>query len=162
MDTQVIIPLDDFPENGLHLSGEADGALFELDGPDVQSVGPLHYELDAQLYDTELLVRGRISAPFRFRCVRCLNTFEHSVDISDLTLSYDTRGKESLNITEDLREEVLLALPAYPKCELSGTECRINDTFGDFRLDKDPEPGVHSVTPSGKSVWDALDRLSES
>ena len=58
---------------------------------------------------------------------------------------------------EELREEVLLELPGYPKCEISGLECEINDTFCDFRLDKDPLSGVNSATPSGNSVWDALD-----
>ena len=67
--------------------------------------------------------------------------------------------KLAQDITEDLREEVVLGLPSYPKCEISGLECEINDTFGDFRLDKDPHSGVDSATPSGESVWDALDKF---
>lgn len=159
MESQVRIPLEDFPEDGLKLIGDADGTLFELDGPDARSIGPLHYELEAKLYDTELLVRGQLSAPFRFRCARCLNEFDYTVTVDALTLSYDTEGKVAVDLTEDLREEILLILPAYPKCEISGLECPLNDTFGDFRLDKDPESGVNSATPSGKSVWDALDQL---
>ncbi len=159
MQTQVIIPLEEFPETGMHLSGDADGSIFGIDGADLRSTGPMHYELQAQLYDTELLVRGNISAPFRLRCDRCLREFDYIATAEAITLSYDVKDKPSLDITEDLREELVLELPSYPKCEISGLECEINSTFGDFRLDKDPEPGVNSATPSGQSVWDALDQF---
>jgi uncharacterized protein len=157
MKSRVIIPLEEFPEEGLVLEGEADGSLFGTDETGAPSVGPLSYSLEAQLYETELVVRGSISAPFRLRCDRCLREFEYTVQIDELTISCDVKGKAEADVTEELREEVLLELPGYPKCEISGLECEINDTFCDFRLDKDPQLGVNSATPSGKSVWDALD-----
>ena len=157
MQERVIIPLEEFPEEGLFVEGEADGALFGIDNTGAQSVGPLSYSLEAQLYETELVLRGSISATFRMRCDRCLREFDYTVDIEELTISCDVRGKVVADVTEDLREEILLELPGYPKCEISGLECKINDTIGDFRLDKDPHSGVNSATPSGNSVWDALD-----
>lgn len=159
MDTRLVIALEDFPEDGKRLAGDLDGALFDIDSEGLQSIGPLHYELEAQLFDTELVLHGRLSAPFRLRCDRCLNHFDYTVELPDAAFSYDVKGKFALDVTEDLREELILALPAYPKCELAGAECEINDTFGKFRLDKDPDSGVDSATPSGKSVWDALDQL---
>lgn len=159
MQTHVIIPLEEFPETGMHLSGDVDGSIFDIDGADLKSTGPMHYELQAQLYDTELLVQGHVSAPFCLRCDRCLREFDYIATAEEITLSYDTKGKLDVDITDDLREEIVLELPSYPKCELSGQACEINGTFGDFRLDKDPEPGVNSATPSGQSVWDALDQF---
>ena len=157
MQERGILPLEEFPEEGLFVEGEADGALFGIDNTGAQSVGPLSYSLEAQLYETELVLRGSISATFRMRCDRCLREFDYTVDIEELTISCDVRGKVVADVTEDLREEILLELPGYPKCEISGLECEINDTFCDFRLDKDPHSGVNSATPSGNSVWDALD-----
>ncbi len=159
MQTRVIIPLEEFPEEGLVLQGEADGALFDIDNTGARSVSPLEYELEAKLYDTELLVTGSVYATFCMRCDRCLEEFDYEVEINDLTLSYDTKGKFEIDLTEDLREEVLLELPGYPKCEISGLKCKINDIIGDFRLDKDPQSGVESPAPSGQSVWDALDQF---
>jgi len=160
MENRITIPLEEFPEQGLYLEGKADGALFGIDDTGARSISPLHYSLDAQLYDTELVVRGSIEAAFRLRCDRCLREFDYDVKVGSLVLSYDVKGKECADITDDLREEIILALPGYPKCELSGLECELNDTIRDFRLDKDPQSGVDSATPSGKSVWDALDQLS--
>ena len=157
MQARVIIPLEEFPEEGLFVEGEADGALFGIDNTGAQSVSPLSYSLEAQLYETELVLRGRVAATFRLRCDRCLREFDYEVELSELTISVDVKGKAAADVTEELREEVLLELPGYPKCEISGLECEINDTFCDFRLDKDPHSGVNSATPSGKSVWDALD-----
>lgn len=159
MQTRVIVPLEEFPEEGLHLVGEADGALLDIDCAGIRSTGPISYELEATLYDTELVVRGHLSAPFQLRCDRCLRFFPWTLRLEDVTLSFDVKGKSALDLTEELREELLLEFPAYPKCELADLECEINDTFADFRLDKDPQPGVDSATPSGESVWDALDQF---
>jgi len=159
MKTQLIISLEDFPETGRRLKGELSGSVFGIDDTGAVSCGPLCYELEARLYDTELVVRGCASAPFRLRCDRCLREFEYEVEAVDFAFSFDVQGQLEQDITQELREEVILGLPSYPKCELIGQECEINDTFGDFRLDKDPHSGVNSATPSGQSVWDALDQF---
>ncbi len=158
MKQQIIIPLEEFPEDGIQLSGELDDSIFGIDCDDVRSIGPVEYHLEAQLYETELVVRGEIAAPFRLRCMRCLGEFDYTVELDDVTYAIDVKGKLSADITEDVREDILLELPGYPKCELIDQECEINDKFGDFRLDKDPQPGVNCATPSGNSVWDALDQ----
>lgn len=159
MQKNLIIDLTEFPEEGKRLCGELDGALFGIDSDALRSTGPVTYELEAQLYETELVLRGTVSAPFSLRCDRCLEYFDYTVELADFAFSYEVKGKAEQDVTEDLREELILALPAYPKCELADLECKINDTFGDFRLDKDPQTGVDSATPSGESVWDALDGL---
>lgn len=159
METRIIIPLEDFPEEGLYLEGEVDGSLFGIDHTGASSISPLTYSLHAQLYENELVVRGELQATFRMRCDRCLEEFDYEVNLPDVCLSCDVKGMEVADVTEPVREEVILELPAYPKCELSGIKCKLNDIIGDFRLDKDPQSGVDSATPSGKSVWDALDKL---
>ncbi len=159
MQSRLIISLEEFPEEGRRLCGELDGALFGIDDDFLRSTGPLEYELEAHLYDTELMLRGRASAPFRLRCNRCLEEFDYEAEIEDVILTEDVKGKLEVDLTEQLREELVLCLPDYPKCELVGEECKINASFGDFRLDKDPQMGVDSATPSGESVWDALDKI---
>ncbi len=159
METRFVISLEDFPEEGRRLCGELDGAVFGIDDADLRCTGALRYDFDAQLYETELVLRGSASAPFRLRCVRCLQEFDYELELDGLTLSADVKGKLAVDLTDELREELVIELPAYPKCELVDAECKINDSFGDFRLAKDPQLGVDSATPSGESVWDALDKI---
>ena len=158
--THIRIPLEDFPETGLRFRGEADSCILALDSASIRSAGPISYELEAQLYDTELVVRGKVEAPFTMRCDRCLEDFDYTVLVDGLALSFEVGDEPSLDITEELREELILALPGYPKCELAGKECQIHDINDDFRLDKAPPSGVDCATPSGKSVWQALDQFT--
>ena len=159
MDSRLIISLEDFPEEGRYLEGDIDGAVFGIDTEDLRSAGPLHYALEAQLYEHELVLRGSLSALFNMRCNRCLARFDYTAEITDATLSFDVGGKGSFDATEALREELVLILPSYPKCEHAGLDCEKNDIIRDFRLDKNPGSGVDSATPSGDSVWDVLDQL---
>ncbi len=159
MQDRLIISLEEFPEEGLHLRGELNSSVFDIDTEALRCTGPLVYDLEVRLFDTELMLRGTLSAAFSLRCDRCLQYFDYVVTVEDFTLSEEVKGKIAFDATEFVREDIILELPAYPKCELADRECEINDTFGDFRLDKDPTLGVDSATPSGNSVWDALDQF---
>ena len=159
MDSRLIIALEDFPEEGRYLEGDIDGAVFDLGNDDIRPAGPLHYAFDAHLYEHELVLRGSVSAVFDMRCNRCLARFEYTAEITDMTLSFDVKGQGAFDATDALREEILLILPGYPKCEHAGLDCEKNDIIRDFRLDKNPGSGVNSATPSGNSVWDELDKL---
>ena len=143
------------------MSGELDAGVLAVDDGGLQSAGPIAYDLEARLFDKELVVTGSLAAPFRMRCDRCLDAFDYTVRVEGLALAVEVGDTPTADITEALREELVLALPAYPKCELAGKECKIHDIIGDFRLDKAPLSGVDSATPSGKSVWDALDQISD-
>ena len=161
MNTRIIIPLESFPEGSLPCCGEVDAAMLALDEGGLHCAGPVRYELSAQLFDRELVVLGSASVPFRMRCDRCLQEFDYTVRVDNLALSFEVQDDPAIDITDELREELILALPAYPKCELSGKECQINDIIDDFRLDKAPLSGVDCATPSGESIWDALDGISD-
>ena len=162
MNTTITISLEDFPAEGLHLCDEVDSSILALKDGGQHPTGPISYELDAQLYDNELVVSGHVSVPFRMRCERCLAEFDYTVQVDELSISLEILEEiPAVDITDAVREELILALPSYPKCELADKECQIHDIIGDFRLDKAPSSGVDSATPSGKSVWDALDQFTD-
>ena len=161
MKTQVIIPLESFPEDVLSCQGEVDSSILGLQEGVMRCTSGVRYDLEAQLFDSELVVRGCAEVDFQMRCERCLNEFPYTLRVESLTLSFQILPEEpSIDITDALREELILALPAYPKCELADKECQIHDIFDHFRLDKAPPSGVDCATPSGDSVWDALDQIS--
>ena len=73
MSAKLSIDLENLPEEGMALEGELSGDLFDLPKGDAKSVGPLHYDLWAQRFGSELLLTGTLSAPFEFICVRTLH-----------------------------------------------------------------------------------------
>ncbi len=159
MQERLIISLEDWPEGGRHLEGELDGALFDLDGEEIKRCGNLRYNLDADLFGRELVLRGSIAAVFRFVCSRCLAEFDREMALDAIALSIDAGTHNAVDVTDALREELVLELPQYPKCADADLECQINEENLHFGLDKEGEQAVESPTPSGKSVWDALDGL---
>lgn len=159
MSDRLILSLENWPCEGRHLVGELDSSVFGVENEDVKACGNMHYDLDAQLFDHELLLTGALSAVFRMQCARCLKEFDYELRLDDLNLSFDTGQELNFDVTDAVREELVIELPSYPKCEISGEECQINDENLHFGLDKEADSGVESPTPGGRSVWDALDRL---
>lgn len=162
MQERLIISLEEWPEEGRQFKGELDGVLFDVSGEEIRSCGNLRYDLDADLFGTELVLRGTLAATFRFICARCLAEFDDEIVLEGLSLSVDVQNRSSIDVTDLLREELVLELPQYPKCAQAGLECQINEQNHHFGLDKEGKQAVESPTPSGKSVWDALDGLGSS
>lgn len=155
------IELANIPEEGLSLSGELPASIFDLPDEDALADGPLSYDLHVQQFDDELLLRGFISAPFIFTCVRTLHPFRQTITIPHAALAINTEGKEVVDPTDDLREEILILMPANPKCDDADEpqHCEIDSKY--LALDKDPDSGVKTPPAvEGDSRWDALDAIS--
>ncbi|MGJ8671602.1 YceD family protein [Rubritalea sp.] len=161
MNESLVIELATLPEEGKNFQGELDSALYSLPKHDAQPAGPLYYDLTVQRFEDELLVRGFISSPFKFTCVRDNQEFVRTISIEEFGQSFEIE-ESSVNLTEALREEVLMAFPSYPTCTEADEphECKIDDRY--LAVDKDPEDGVDEA-PQSKSDnrWGALDQLDE-
>lgn len=159
---RLTIDLETLPEEGKQFTGELDKALFDIDDDEVKSTGNLKYDLFIRRYDKELLLQGEISAAFEFRCVRCLEHFDKVISLPQYAESVEIDDQSVIDVTDLLREEIILEFPAYPHCEDSGTKeaCKLSKTH--FGVDKEGTPGVDSPAPNGNSgVWDALDALGD-
>ena len=96
-----------------------EGALFcvDVDEEFVHPFGGVRYRLDVRLFGTELLVRGRLEQDFDLVCSRCGEDFDTTVKVEDFTESYEVGEKiQEVDLTEDIRESIILALPSYPVC----------------------------------------------
>lgn len=161
VNAHVYINLDGITEEGSQITGSVDGeSLLELGNGDVQSAGAIDYELCVQLFgERELVARGSVRVPLKMRCERCLREFTYTLS-SEVVLNCEVSdAMRQVDLAEQLREELLLDLPAYPKCESAGLECEIHDIHADFGLDKSPRAGVQCAAERERSVWDALDKL---
>ncbi len=114
------IHLRQIPAEGLHLSGEEECLLPQLDPKEVRCAGPMHYELEVGISNGSLWANGKLIQPVELHCVRCLTAFPYEIEVSDFALHTELLGPEEIDLTPFMREDILLNLPAYPHCDREG------------------------------------------
>ncbi len=151
------VPLKEIPEGGLPLSGEVPASIFNLPPHDpARADSPLRYDLLVELCDDTISASGAISADFQLQCGRCLESFPQRVEIADYFLDYPVENQSIIDLTDSLREDILLALPGYPRCEDSNLESR---TCPAADLTEAAADAGSPDDPSSPNVWSALDGL---
>ena len=152
----MIIQLDKLPEQGMTFEGAEPPDVLALEqSAEFHPDGPLEYDLYVQLVDGVLIVRGTVSAAMRGCCARCTQIFSTTVSDSGFLRDYsDLQDMEEVDITEDLREAILLNLPRFPLCDET---CR--GLCPQCGTDLNEEPCGCSKGETG-GAWDALDNLS--
>lgn len=138
--------------------GEADASLFELEhDPYLRPDGPVSYKVHVELAGKDLIVTGEASAPMKLLCGRCGCFFSTTVKISAFLRAFEWDAHpEVLDLTEDIREDLLLEVPAYPLCR---PDCRglcpvCGQNLNEASCGCAPRPGWDAGSP-----WGALDGL---
>ena len=140
MEEKLTIDVTRLDPEGEALEGEVDAV--DLDEELVRPFGGVRYRLTAQAFGTELLVRGHLEQDFDLVCCRCGKDFDDTVRVDDYLFSAEI-GPETreVDLTDDIRESIILALPTYPVCDEA---C----------------PGVKQATVAPRDDrWGALDQL---
>lgn len=101
-----------------HLQGALAREALELeDLEQLAPAGDLAYDLHGELMPgDEFLVRGELALPCSCTCGRCGGTFQKTYAEPSFCETYPVGGMESLDLTESVREGIMLALPTYPVC----------------------------------------------
>ena len=145
------VHLRQIPAEGLHLEGEEECPLHDLAEADGVCAGPLQYSLDVGISDDAVWANGTLAQPMEFRCVSCLETFPYTIEVPEFALHIDTGGPELGDFAPQVREDLLLNLPAYPRCDREGgRNCPAAETLQQHAADA---PEVR------KPDWSALDKL---
>ena len=120
------INLRHLEHNDLAVKGELPAADLELEQVDelIHASNPLHYELEVQRLDDNLLVQGNLSLTVEFECARCLKPFSRKLDFKNWSVHLPLVGEDKAEIVGDcvdltpyIREDILLAFPQHPLCE---------------------------------------------
>ena len=137
------------------LYGEEPNSALELEfGESISARGPLKYDLRVQLISGELIVRGRLSIAITCRCARCGGNFDGKIEISDFFRSFTLESQnELINLTPDVREDILLALPMVVLCS---ADCRGLCPGCGANLNREK---CKCRRPPRANVWNALDDL---
>ena len=144
------IHLLQIPDEGKHVEGEDPSSVFGLDEPNVEAIAPLSYALDVGLSEGGLFATGTLRSAFRMQCVNCLEDFDLPIEVNDFACQVELTGSEEVDLTEELREDILIALPPHPHCD--GTGLRVCPGPPQCAPNQPP-------TESPRKVWGDLDRL---
>ncbi|PWU07507.1 MAG: hypothetical protein C5B47_06035 [Verrucomicrobia bacterium] len=133
--------------------GDEDVASFGLPEAGALPLGPLKYRLEGNVSKGELYIMGVLSLKVRLQCVACLRFFEYNIHIDNLLLQIPLDGRESVDLTPLVREDILLALPLYPRCDSTRERsCAIT-----FPTEAKAVDGERSESDT---AWEALKKLN--
>jgi len=110
-----VINLD---STGIELSGTENQSFLELHDSDILAFNkPVEYQLHASQVNNGILVKGRVSVKADAKCGKCLEPFTLDIKNDDVCIFVENVKTSEIDITENLREELLINLPQNWSCE---------------------------------------------
>jgi len=104
------------PSEGLEERASYDPKTLDADRIDVHPKEPFEVAAVINIVDSELVVQAKISCVLQLMCGRCLEEFTQTVSPEAL-FSYTVGPSDVVDITEDVRQELMLAYPVIPICQ---------------------------------------------
>ncbi|MBO4620621.1 MAG: DUF177 domain-containing protein [Victivallales bacterium] len=161
--------LDLAPE-GKTLEGDLECAEFDLDNLIRRTfTAPIHYQLKLTPINGghDLLVQGNLSSQLTVVCDRCDESFDWELYTNDVCHEIEDAFGTTVDLTDDLREDILMALPQQFLCseECKGLcpNCGKNLNHGSCDCDNTAET-QEEASPNEKSSeaspWSQLDQLN--
>lgn len=155
------ISLSELEKEDLQIHGSVPSSALELMiGDDlIHAKKDLHYDIHATLSEDAVLAQGSIELELECECVRCLEPFPYKIRLESWAAHYELQGEDKVEIVGDLidltpniREDVLLAFPQHPLCS---PDCTVKNQTG-TALGSNNETEEVEDPPS---PWSALDNL---
>jgi uncharacterized protein len=103
------------PFEGLREEARYDPCEMELDRFDVHPANPVALSCFVTKADRELVVQATLQYRLEMRCAKCLEDFASPVTTA-ATFSYPVAPADVVDITDDLRQEIILSYPMIPVC----------------------------------------------
>ena len=147
------------------VNGTEDSSILELTEDTGLTVnGKIHYKLLATMTGMDLSVTGTAKLDVTAECGLCLEQFPMELAVRDVCHLYEKAEGQEINVTEDIREDLLLALPMVYKCSpdckgicagcganLNSEKCSCGKKKKKTKSEQPP--------PDEPSPWDALSAL---
>ena len=114
------IHVNRIPDEGLREEVTYDPAALDVERDDLRVEAPIAVSSFILKTAGEMVVQADIRAHAQMSCARCLEPFEVPLQTA-ATLSYTVAPTDVVDITEDIRQELMLAYPMVPMCR---QDCR--------------------------------------
>ena len=110
------IKVKGIPKDGLEFSKSIEPSEIGLTEEDLTCLGPLEIKVKAECIQNTVNVQADVHFKHSFSCARCLEDVERDVN-EDYKFDYLVeKNTESIDIGEDIRQEIILGLPAKILC----------------------------------------------
>ncbi|MEM7387335.1 MAG: hypothetical protein AAF514_20545 [Verrucomicrobiota bacterium] len=146
MNAPLIVDPDQIPEGGLDLAGQLAADFFKVDDDLVRPLAPVDYRLHLEIEGSELMVMGELGGEFELLCVRTHKYFHYPLKMQDFAAQIEPENDGSFDLTDQIREDILLALPDYPRI--------------DGEDDLEAEPASKPESTDDRDVWGVLDQIT--
>ena len=110
------IRVNRIPEEGLKEHARYDPTTMDMDRDDIHLREPFEVTASVTVAQRELIVDADISAPLQMACARCLAEFPFTMRL-DAVFTYRVKPTDIVDITDDVRQEIILAYPMIPVCK---------------------------------------------
>lgn len=126
--------------------------IFDIKDEFVTIEEPLYYKLTASLVNNGVLVRGEAEINIKATCSLCMEEFKMNVKNSEVCHFYEKPNKTEIDLTEDIREDILILFPMRYKCS---EDCKgICPKCGQNLNNKSC-----SCSQTEEGIWQELDNL---
>ena len=148
--------------DGIDIDGSEPSSILEVEESELLSCrSPVEYNIHAALVNNGILVTGKASTEIKVECGRCLKKFKYKVKSSDICHFYEKQRAQELDITSDIREDILIAFPTNYLCKKNCKglchKCGIDLNKAECSCQAGPEPLPE--LDEEKSPWNELDKL---
>lgn len=153
----MIIDIPKISPEGSTFVGEDPGEILALEQDKfAHHDGPVKYDLFAYLSSHELIVKGSLSAKVALRCGKCAGFFSTTLTVSSFLHAYPISERvDQVDLTEDIREDILVEIPTYPSCSWTGEGVC---PFSGENLEEMKQEEMRPV----ENAWSVLDELGQS
>lgn len=108
----------DLGDDAHDYEGEEPTSALDMGDRLVAPCSALRYRLTARVADGRLVVQGRLATTVEFACSRCGEPFRTNIADPAFSRVYELeKTGQSVDLTPDMREAMLLAFPTYPLCD---------------------------------------------
>jgi len=142
------------PEEGLHLEGSESAEILEMPADTAIVLSEVRYSLDVGLSEDGLFATGELGVDLECECVACLKNFRYALEVADFAAQIELHGKEIVDLTPFMREDIFLALPLHPRCDWNGANRCEGERLLKAVLGDQPE-----AVGEKPDAWKALDQL---
>lgn len=114
----MIIEVSKVSPEGFRYEGEEPASILELDqDPLMKPEGPVYYDFHVEKVAHELIVTGTLKVKLSVECSKCADFFSTTMTDSSFLRAYAVpEGTQMVDLTEDIREDILVNLEPFPLC----------------------------------------------